>query len=111
MVFWRETGTKEDEEEVEVLDILDAEGIIVATDIVLKIAEGSRECVGFALYQMYGVVNRSALDSSCRLRRDFNEHSIQPLMTEGDGMLVFLSQTSNALPSGSSRCSAALLKL
>lgn len=34
MVFCREIGTKEDEEEVEVLDILDAEGIIVATDIV-----------------------------------------------------------------------------
>jgi len=39
MVFWRETGTKEDEEEVEVLDILDAEGIIVATDIVYKTVE------------------------------------------------------------------------
>jgi len=37
---------KEDEEEVEVLDILDAEGIIVATDIVYETggmtAEGAR---------------------------------------------------------------------
>jgi len=38
-VFCREIGTKEDEEEVEVLDILDAEGIIVATDIAYETAE------------------------------------------------------------------------
>lgn len=47
MVFCREIGTKEDEEEVEVLDILDAEGIIVATDLVYLYdgrmsAEGAR---------------------------------------------------------------------
>jgi len=39
IVFCREIGTKEDEEEVEVLDILDAEGIIVATDIAYETAE------------------------------------------------------------------------
>ncbi len=38
-MFCREIGTKEDEEEVEVLDILDAEGIIVATDIAYGTAD------------------------------------------------------------------------
>lgn len=34
MVFWRETGTKEEDEEVEALDI--REGIIVATTMLKR---------------------------------------------------------------------------
>ena len=34
MVFWRETGTKEEDDEVDVLDI--REGIIVATDMLMR---------------------------------------------------------------------------
>lgn len=34
MVFWRETGTKEEEDEVDALEI--REGIIVATDMLMR---------------------------------------------------------------------------